>query len=80
LNASAAPRAALPQLFLRGLFAAGAAGAAGAAPAAGWSPITLLSGQTLKAGHCRQLATMAIGHRVMYVSWASPVRAVDHIG
>jgi hypothetical protein len=40
--------------------------------AAGWlvsglglSPITSLSGQTLKAGHLAQPATMAIGHRVM---------------
>jgi hypothetical protein len=32
-----------------------------------WSPITPFNGQTLNAGHCLQLATMAIGHKVISI-------------
>ncbi len=42
---------------------AGASAAVG--PAFGWSPRTVLRGQTLKAGHFSQPATMAIGQSVM---------------
>jgi hypothetical protein len=33
---------------------------------AGWSPSTVFSGQTLKAGHFRQPATIAIGQTVIF--------------